>query len=94
MVKLGAGLLTVKVTALEVPPPGAGFVTVIARGPAVTTSAAVRTMEMDAAVYAAVADAVGRSEKILLQAMDASKLGWRAPSAATAGGSANRQPAG
>jgi len=39
-------------------------------------------MEMDAAVYAAVADAVGRGEKVLLQVMDASKLGWRAPSTA------------
>ncbi len=38
--------------------------------------------EMDAAVYAAVAQAAGRGEKILLQVMDASKLGWRAPSAA------------
>jgi hypothetical protein len=38
--------------------------------------------EMDAAVTAAVAGAVGRGEKILLQIMDASKLGWRAPSAA------------
>jgi hypothetical protein len=36
--------------------------------------------EMDAAVYAAVAGAVGRGEKVLLQVMDASKLGWRGPS--------------
>ena len=38
--------------------------------------------EMDAAVYAAVAAAAGRDEKILLQVMDASKLGWRGPSTA------------
>lgn len=38
--------------------------------------------EMDGAIYAAVADAVGRGEKVLLQAMDSSKLGWRAPSIA------------
>jgi hypothetical protein len=38
--------------------------------------------EMDGAIHAAVADAVGRGEKVLLQAMDSSKLGWRAPSIA------------
>ncbi len=38
--------------------------------------------EMDAAVYGAVANAVGQGEKVLLQVMDASKLGWRGPSAA------------
>jgi hypothetical protein len=38
--------------------------------------------EMDAAVYGAVANAAGRGEKILLQVMDASKLGWRGPSTA------------
>ncbi len=38
--------------------------------------------EMDAAVYGAVANAVGRGEKVMLQVMDASKLGWRGPSAA------------
>jgi hypothetical protein len=38
--------------------------------------------EMDAAVYAAVADAISRGEKVLLQAMDSSKLGWSGPSAA------------
>ena len=38
--------------------------------------------EMDGAVYAAVAQAVGRGDKVLLQVMDASKLGWRAPSIA------------
>ena len=37
---------------------------------------------MDAAVRQAVADAIGRGEKVLLQVMDASKLGWRAPSLA------------
>jgi hypothetical protein len=37
--------------------------------------------EMDAAVNRAVADAIGRGEKVLLQIMDASKLGWRGPSA-------------
>ena len=35
--------------------------------------------EMDGAVYAAVAQAVGRGDKVLLQVMDSSKLGWRAP---------------
>jgi hypothetical protein len=39
-------------------------------------------LEMDDAIFAAVADAAGRGEKILLQVMDSSKLGWRAPSAA------------
>jgi selenocysteine lyase/cysteine desulfurase len=38
--------------------------------------------EMDAAVQACVADAVGRDEKVLLQVMDSSKLGWRGPSLA------------
>jgi len=38
--------------------------------------------DMDTAVYAAVADAVSRGEKVLLQAMDSSKLGWSGPSAA------------
>jgi hypothetical protein len=38
--------------------------------------------EMDAAVYAAVAAAAGRDEKILLQIMDSSKQGWRGPSTA------------
>ena len=38
-------------------------------------------MQMDVAVHAAVADAVQRGEKVLLQIMDSSKLGWRAPSA-------------
>ena len=38
--------------------------------------------EMDAAVYGAVAKAIGAGKKVLLQAMDASKLGWRGPSAA------------
>ena len=37
--------------------------------------------EMDAAVCAAVAEAMSRGEGVLLQAMDASKLGWRGPSA-------------
>lgn len=37
--------------------------------------------EMDAAVLKAVADAVAGGSKVLLQFMDASKLGWRAPSA-------------
>jgi hypothetical protein len=37
--------------------------------------------QMDAAVHTAVADARGRGEKVLLQIMDSSKLGWRAPSA-------------
>jgi hypothetical protein len=36
--------------------------------------------EMDAAVLEAVRNATANGEKILLQAMDASKLGWRAPS--------------
>ena len=39
-------------------------------------------LQMDEAVHEAVADAVGRGEKVLLQIMDSSKLGWRAPSAA------------
>ena len=38
--------------------------------------------EMDAAVQACVAEAVGRGEKVLLQVMDSSKLGWRGPSTA------------
>jgi selenocysteine lyase/cysteine desulfurase len=38
--------------------------------------------EMDAAVYGAVATAAGRGERVMLQVMDASKLGWRGPSAA------------
>ena len=38
--------------------------------------------DMDAAVYGAVAKAIGAGKKVLLQAMDASKLGWRGPSAA------------
>jgi hypothetical protein len=38
--------------------------------------------EMDEAVRQAAADAIGRGEKVLLQIMDASKLGWRAPSEA------------
>jgi hypothetical protein len=41
-----------------------------------------RDDEMDAVVEACVADAVGRGEKVLLQVMDSSKLGWRGPSAA------------
>jgi hypothetical protein len=39
-------------------------------------------MQMDAAVHAAVAEAIGQGEKVLLQIMDSSKLGWCAPSAA------------
>jgi hypothetical protein len=39
-VKAGAGLLIVNTCALEVPPPGAGFVTVTFTGPGVTMSAA------------------------------------------------------
>jgi hypothetical protein len=39
--------------------------------------------EMDSAVYGAVANAIGQGEKVLLQVMDASKLGWRGPSAAS-----------
>jgi hypothetical protein len=39
-------------------------------------------LEMDDIICAAVAEAAGRGEKILLQVMDSSKLGWRAPSAA------------
>ncbi len=39
-------------------------------------------LEMDNIICAAVAEAAGRGEKILLQVMDSSKLGWRAPSAA------------
>ena len=38
--------------------------------------------EMDEAVKQAVAAAIARGEKILLQIMDSSKLGWRAPSQA------------
>jgi hypothetical protein len=38
--------------------------------------------EMDALVQASVADAIGRGEKVLLQVMDSSKLGWRGPSTA------------
>jgi hypothetical protein len=38
----GAGLFTVKFTALDVPPPGVGFVTVTGNVPAVATSALVR----------------------------------------------------
>jgi hypothetical protein len=38
--------------------------------------------EMDAAIVKSVADAVATGSKVLLQIMDASKLGWRAPSAA------------
>jgi hypothetical protein len=38
--------------------------------------------EMDAAVRRAVTQAIGRGEKVLLQVMDSSKLGWRGPSAA------------
>jgi len=41
LVVVGAGLLTVRVCALDVPPPGAGFVTVMLGVPAVATSAAV-----------------------------------------------------
>jgi hypothetical protein len=37
---------------------------------------------MDTAVQACVGEAVGRGEKVLLQVMDSSKLGWRGPSAA------------
>jgi hypothetical protein len=39
-------------------------------------------LEMNDIICAAVAEAAGRGEKILLQVMDSSKLGWRAPSAA------------
>jgi hypothetical protein len=38
--------------------------------------------EMDEAVSQAVADAIARGEKVLLQAMNSSKLGWSAPSLA------------
>jgi hypothetical protein len=41
VVVVGTGLLTVRVCALDVPPPGAGFVTVMLNVPAVATSAAV-----------------------------------------------------
>lgn len=37
-VVVGTGLLTVKVCALDVPPPGVGFVTVISKVPAVVRS--------------------------------------------------------
>ncbi len=40
LVRAGAGLFTAKLVALEVPPPGAGFVTVICAVPAVATSVA------------------------------------------------------
>jgi hypothetical protein len=40
LVVVGPGLLTVRVCALDVPPPGAGFVTVMLGVPAVATSAA------------------------------------------------------
>jgi hypothetical protein len=40
VVIVGAGLFTVKVTAFDVPPPGAGLVTVTLRVPAVATSEA------------------------------------------------------
>lgn len=40
IVTVGTGLLIVSVTAADVPPPGAGFVTVIEAVPAVATSAA------------------------------------------------------
>lgn len=38
--------------------------------------------QMDAAVNQCVADAIARGEKVLLQVMDSSKLGWRGPSTA------------
>src|SRR5205807_90345 len=41
LVVVGTGLLTVRVCALEIPPPGAGFVTVTENETAVATSAAV-----------------------------------------------------
>ena len=39
LLSVGVGLLTVKLTALEVPPPGVGFITVIEKVPPVATSA-------------------------------------------------------
>ena len=48
--------------------------------------------EMDGAIYAAVADAVGRGENVLLQVIDSSKLGWRAPSIACANHMASAWP--
>jgi hypothetical protein len=48
--------------------------------------------EMDDAVDQAVLDAIGRGEKILLQIMDSSKLGWRAPSDACVNAIATRWP--
>ena len=48
--------------------------------------------EMDTAVQAFVADAVGRGEKVLLQVMDSSKLGWRGPGTACIQRIANAWP--
>ena len=48
--------------------------------------------QMDAAVHAAVADAIGRGEKVLLQIMDSSKLGWRTPSASCVDSILSRWP--
>ena len=48
--------------------------------------------EMDAEVLRTVTIATGRGEKILLQVMDASKLGWRAPSSRCVSTIAQRWP--
>jgi hypothetical protein len=48
--------------------------------------------ETDATVLGAVEDAVGRGNNVLLQVMDSSKLGWRAPSDQCLDGIARRWP--
>src|SRR5205823_410936 len=55
--RVGSGLLTVRLVALEVPPPGAGLKTVIAKVPAAATSAAVSC----AVSCVALTSVVGRS---------------------------------
>ena len=48
--------------------------------------------QMDAAVEQAVTNAIARGDKVLLQVMDSSKLGWRGPSAACTASIADAWP--
>ena len=58
LVRVGPKLVTVKVCGGEVPPPGAGLVTVTGKAPAVATSAAANGIEIEVALLTVQAWAV------------------------------------